>query len=395
MKKLSALLATLLLSSAISVSAYAADKNITVMIDEQPVTFSNSAPIQENGTVSVPFRVLFEELGLQVNWDSKTKTITGAKSGLEIQMKIGSKQATVNGQVKTLTVAPKTMNNVTYVPLRFISEVTGNDVQWDSKTQSVLITTTASDSLEADVQAVLDELIQHTNEENLDGIMNLFHPSSPFADMEDLFKEQLDTYDIEQSIDEIYIVSSEPNEIIVQTIEITEKIDGPFMLDYTAEVIYSMIKDDGDTSWKLYNLQVADIAYYLPEDALTAEVQVPQVEKDQILKVLNDNVKFTNEENLAGVINTIGGSDDLIQMTEEVYEQLFDIYDLNNTIDNTKIIYYADGEAAVYTEQTTKKVKGPEFQDNVTEVVHTLQKDTDGAWKIVTSSILNAEPLDS
>lgn len=395
MKKLPALLAAFLLSSAISATAFAANKSITVFIDQQPVTFSNSAPVQENGSVSVPFRTLFEKLGLQVTWDAKTKTIIGSKTGLEINLKIGSKQATVNGQAMTLTVAPKTINNVTYVPLRFISEVTGNVVKWDSKTQSVLITTTSNDTLAADVKSFFDQYTKYSNEENLDGLMGMIHPSSPFAQMRDALKEQLDTYDILQSIDEVNIVSAEDNEVIVHVIESTHKTKGPFLLDNTSELIYSLVKGEGDTSWKLYNLQVQGVHYHLPEGALTAEVKVPQAEANQILAVLNDNLKYTNEENLDAVINTIGGTDELLKQTKEVYKQLFAAYDLAVTLDKTKIIYYGDGEAAVYTVQSTKKIKGPEFQNNTSEVVHTIKKSADGKWKITQSSVISVEPLNS
>ncbi|SDX55300.1 stalk domain-containing protein [Paenibacillus sp. CF384] len=97
------------------------------------------APIKENGTVSVPFRSLFESLGLTVSWDSVSQTITGSKDGLSIQMTLGSTTALVNGQAKQLTVAPKVTNNSTYVPLRFVGEALGKDVSWDSKSSSVNI----------------------------------------------------------------------------------------------------------------------------------------------------------------------------------------------------------------------------------------------------------------
>lgn len=397
MKKLPAILAAVLLSSAISATAFAANKSITVFIDQQPVTFSNSAPVQENGSVSVPFRTLFEKLGLQVTWDAKTKTIIGSKTGLDIQLKIGSKQATVNGQAMTLTVAPKAINNVTYVPLPFISEVTGNEVKWDSETQSVLITTKSNttNTLGPDIAALFNQYASYYNEENLDGLMSLIHPSSPLAQFRDALKQQLDTYDILQSVDEVNIVSADDNEVIVHVIESAHKTKGPFLLDNTAELIYSLVKDEAETSWRLYNYQVQSIHYHLPEDALTAEVKVPQADADQILAVLNDNLKYTNEENLDAVISTIGGTDALLKQTKEVYKQLFAAYDLAFTLDKTKIIHYGDGEAAIYTVQTTKKVKGPEFQDHTSEVVHTIKKDADGKWKITQSSVISVEPLNS
>jgi len=89
----------------------------------------------------VPFRPIFEKLGLIIGWEQRSQTITGKKEGLEISLKIGSSQGSVNGQASNLAVAPAVIGSSTMVPLRFIGEATGSEVTWKKETNSVTITT--------------------------------------------------------------------------------------------------------------------------------------------------------------------------------------------------------------------------------------------------------------
>lgn len=113
-------------------------KQIQVYLDNLHLSLT-VAPINDKGSVLVPFRSFFESLGLTVDWDPVTQTITGEKEGLSIEMRIGSTTAYVNGEAKPLTIAPKIANNSTYVPLRFVGEALGKNVSWDSKSSSVNI----------------------------------------------------------------------------------------------------------------------------------------------------------------------------------------------------------------------------------------------------------------
>lgn len=113
-------------------------KGIQVYLDNLYLPLS-SAPVNENGTVSVPFRSLFESLGLTVDWDSSTRTITGTKEGLAIRLTLDSKVAYVNGEAKPLAAAPKLIGNATYVPLRFVGEALGKNVSWAPGSSSVNI----------------------------------------------------------------------------------------------------------------------------------------------------------------------------------------------------------------------------------------------------------------
>ncbi len=109
-----------------------ANQFIPVYFDSQPMNLSEN-PIIENGTTIVPFRSIFEKLGFKVEWDATTQTIRGYNDEINILLKLGSTLATVNGENKQLSVAPKIVNGNTMVPLRFVSEAAGYDVGWNSE----------------------------------------------------------------------------------------------------------------------------------------------------------------------------------------------------------------------------------------------------------------------
>ncbi|WP_025705715.1 stalk domain-containing protein [Paenibacillus graminis] len=117
------------------------DRNgIMVLLNGENVKFQ-IPPIRQNGSVLVPFRAIFEALGLKVDWDPKTQTITGSKLGTLIKLKVGSTTAEINGKQKKLTVAPSNIKGSTYVPLRFIGEAVDAKVNWLAKIQAVTINT--------------------------------------------------------------------------------------------------------------------------------------------------------------------------------------------------------------------------------------------------------------
>ncbi|SYX84768.1 stalk domain-containing protein [Paenibacillus alvei] len=120
-----------------------AESQITVSIDGQKLTFSKP-PVIENGTTLVPFRTIFEELGLNVGWNPTTNTVIGKNDEVSIQLKIGNKETTVNGKVITLAVAPKVVENTTFIPLRFVAEASGAKITWNDETYQIYILSSLS-----------------------------------------------------------------------------------------------------------------------------------------------------------------------------------------------------------------------------------------------------------
>jgi hypothetical protein len=113
---------------------------LTVTVDGQSVSF-NPPPIERAGRVFVPLRGVFERLGASVVYANGTINATG--NGRNIQLHIGSNQATVNGNAQMLDQAPFVIGASTYVPLRFVSEALGAGVNYDGANQIVALNTPA------------------------------------------------------------------------------------------------------------------------------------------------------------------------------------------------------------------------------------------------------------
>ncbi|MFE8696457.1 stalk domain-containing protein [Cytobacillus sp. FJAT-53684] len=95
----------------------------------------NYTGLIHNGSTMIPVRGVFQSMGAQVDWDQSTKKITIKKSEFQTELQVNSKQATVNGNMQTLDVAPFIQNGVTFLPLRFIAESIGAEVKWNQSTR--------------------------------------------------------------------------------------------------------------------------------------------------------------------------------------------------------------------------------------------------------------------
>ena len=119
------------------------DQVITVTLNNKPVEFAGAAaPMMDAGRVMVPLRGVFEQLGGELLWEPKAKVVTGARPSTKDQfrMRVGSREALVNGRARTLDAPPRVVNGTTYVPLRFVSEALGAAVRWDNEARAVVIT---------------------------------------------------------------------------------------------------------------------------------------------------------------------------------------------------------------------------------------------------------------
>ena len=102
----------------------------------------NPPPTERAGRVFVPLRGVFENLGASVVYESGTINATGR--GHSIALKIGSQQATVDGQQQSVDVAPFIIGASTYVPLRFVSQALGATVNYDGANRLVAISTSGN-----------------------------------------------------------------------------------------------------------------------------------------------------------------------------------------------------------------------------------------------------------
>ncbi len=129
-----------------SAAAQAADNQIHVQLklgqDTVEVNGKSIAvekPYTVKGTTFVPLRIITTAFGAKVQWVASKQGILLTRGNQIIELHIGSKSALVNSKKQNLSVAPQMKNGTTMVPLRFISESFGAEVQFDSKTSMVTI----------------------------------------------------------------------------------------------------------------------------------------------------------------------------------------------------------------------------------------------------------------
>ena len=92
----------------------------------------------------VPVRFVAERLGADVTWEGDTQTVVVQKGGHTIRMAVGSLTYTLDGEEKALDVPAEYMastggNARTMVPVRFVTEALGYQVEWDQPRNLVVI----------------------------------------------------------------------------------------------------------------------------------------------------------------------------------------------------------------------------------------------------------------
>lgn len=92
------------------------------------------------GVAEMPFRALFEQGGGSVDWHPDTRTVTAAKPGRTVELKIGSRRALVNQQVVQLIMPAFIKRGRTMIPLGFIRQAMNVNVQYNEKTGEVILT---------------------------------------------------------------------------------------------------------------------------------------------------------------------------------------------------------------------------------------------------------------
>jgi len=112
---------------------------ISVVLDGQQLVF-DVPPQAMNGRTLVPLRTIFEALGATIEWDNATKTVTAEKGDTVIVLTIGSTSPTVNGKIVPIDQPGIIVDGRTLVPLRFVGEALGVKVDWDGPTNTVTIT---------------------------------------------------------------------------------------------------------------------------------------------------------------------------------------------------------------------------------------------------------------
>lgn len=107
---------------------------ISLYINNELVQTTVMPPIQLNERVLVPTREVFQPMGASVEWKPAERKVYVYDGMTLLVLEVDKKEAFVNGEIKTLDVPPKIINDKVMIPMRFISEQLGFKVVWQGGT---------------------------------------------------------------------------------------------------------------------------------------------------------------------------------------------------------------------------------------------------------------------
>ncbi|RNB91806.1 LysM peptidoglycan-binding domain-containing protein [Brevibacillus fluminis] len=116
---------------------------ISLLIDGKGVV-SDVKPTIQNGRMLVPIRAIAENTGAAVSYEDTTKTVTVTQGTNKILLYIGKAIGYVNEKRVILDATPMISKGRTLIPLRFISQSLGYQVDWDKRAEVAIVNTKKS-----------------------------------------------------------------------------------------------------------------------------------------------------------------------------------------------------------------------------------------------------------
>lgn len=126
----------------------------------------DTPPVIKEGRTLIPVRALTQAFGANVSWNGEEKKVTIVKDDTELVLEIDSNIAYLNDEEIELDVPAEIMSNRTVVPLRFIVESMGLELEWDEETETIEITD--EEVISEEEQGTNDEIVNE-EEQTTDG----------------------------------------------------------------------------------------------------------------------------------------------------------------------------------------------------------------------------------
>ncbi len=115
------------------------------LLNENTLPMSMGKAVIVNSRTMVPLRFVMEIMGADVEWDGTAKKAIITMGEKKTEFYIGSNKYTVNGEEKELDSPAYITENRTMVPLRALSEGLGKNVHWDDAGVIVITDSELSD----------------------------------------------------------------------------------------------------------------------------------------------------------------------------------------------------------------------------------------------------------
>lgn len=120
-------------------SSVFAENEISLYINDEFIECDVAPTIVNNRTLC-PTRAIFDAFGALVSWDGEKRQVSIKKDDTDIILTVDYQVATLNQDSVVLDTPPTIISDRCMVPIRFISETLGCDVEWNEEERSVHIT---------------------------------------------------------------------------------------------------------------------------------------------------------------------------------------------------------------------------------------------------------------
>ncbi len=139
----------LILFPLLFMTIYCDYKIVNIKVDGEETSFFDEkqniyfTPIIYKDRALLPLRFALNLMGVDdgnIKWDGKNKKITVfSNSGKKIELKLNSNEVYVDDELIVIDTEAILYKDRTFVPIRILSEIIGVDVDWESKTKTVLL----------------------------------------------------------------------------------------------------------------------------------------------------------------------------------------------------------------------------------------------------------------
>ncbi|MHC1679206.1 MAG: stalk domain-containing protein [Candidatus Cryosericum sp.] len=131
-------------SSSTTVKLWIGNASMSVNGVQQPIDAQGTKPVIVAGRTLVPIRAVIEAFGGSVAWEPSARKVTVTLGKDSLGLWIGKSQASLNGIALAIdsansAVVPVITNGRTMLPLRFVAESLGIDVQFEATSMMVTL----------------------------------------------------------------------------------------------------------------------------------------------------------------------------------------------------------------------------------------------------------------
>ncbi len=127
-----------------SISTGQASGQVNITVDGKEIAVDVAPYIDENARTMVPVRFVSEALGCVVSWNAGEQRVRISHTGSAVDLHIGEKTAHINGVEKEMDTTAVLKAGRTMVPLRFLAETFGLNVNWKEEQRTVAIKSPAT-----------------------------------------------------------------------------------------------------------------------------------------------------------------------------------------------------------------------------------------------------------